>query len=382
MLMIVDVKMPKGSYSCDKCPSVFTQHAALVRHQGNHALSESIPAQESGTEQSFKLSSHRNGAIMRCTTCDLAFTTVGKYQSHMGKYHGKALECEDCDKRFTLPNALKRHRLTQHTQFPRRCDECGHFCKTKEEFIDHLKDAHDMDDGLSSEIVPCEVCGALIKGKGSLLTHMKNMHEVAKETFSCDVCGKVLKNKYSLEYHKRSHTGEYPFRCDECGRGFMTRKKMNQCKNNHAGIFRLRCTLCDFRTNDDASFKRHRQTHSTEKPFICPVCAHTSAHVGALGSHIRKCHKLTVLQAEITSRRTRFGVPMTDEEIAEHKKKAEHAEKVQETCRLRENEPGYIHPNHSSAIKINKKKPAADDESHEGPPTLYPPPSRILYPYF
>ena len=377
--------MPRGSYNCDKCPSVFSNYTTLIRHQESHALSESVASQGNETE-GLKLSAHRDGAIMRCTTCDLAFTTVGVYQMHMKKYHDKALECEDCGMRFTLPNGLKRHRLTNHTQFPRRCDDCGHLCTSKEEFIKHMEEVHDS--GLDVEMVPCEQCGSLFRGHLSLKIHMKNQHEEDKQTYPCDLCGKVLKNKYNLEYHMKSHTGEYKFRCDECGRGYMTRKKMLRCKNNHAGIFMYKCTMCDFKTNCDKSYKRHQGSHSTEKPFICPVCInHTCSHVGALSSHIRKSHKMTLLQAEMISRRTRLGVPMTDADIEVAKQKAEVAEKSLETFRNREMAPGYIHPNHSRPNTGDKKsgvksQPPGDDESNDGPPTLYPPPSRLLYPYF
>ena len=184
----------------------------------------------------------------------------------------------------------------------------------------------------------------------------------------------------------KSHTGEYKFRCDECGKGYNSQKKLTICKNNHAGIFNLRCTLCDFKTNCAQNYRRHLATHSTEKPFICPICAHTSTHVGALSSHIRKCHKLTLTQAEVLSKRTRLGAPMTDTEIEEVKRRGDISLKGADTVRSREISTGYS--SNSSINKINKKttpvksQPPGDDESNDGPPTLYPPPSRLLYPYF
>jgi uncharacterized C2H2 Zn-finger protein len=52
----------------------------------------------------------RDGRTMRCMRCDLAFTTHGIYRLHMQKFHKKAFPCEECAKRFTLPNTLVKHR--------------------------------------------------------------------------------------------------------------------------------------------------------------------------------------------------------------------------------------------------------------------------------
>ena len=47
--------MPKGHYQCDKCPTVFSVHASLIRHQEAHRLSESVPSLGNETEKGLKL---------------------------------------------------------------------------------------------------------------------------------------------------------------------------------------------------------------------------------------------------------------------------------------------------------------------------------------
>ena len=330
--------------------------------------------------------SFQDGVIMRCTHCDIAYNTIGMYTHHMKKYHEKALSCEECGKNFTMPNALKNHRLSFHTQFPRECDECGHYCATKKLFKIHREEVHGQ--GAALHPVPCEICGKVLKNKYSLKLHVQLIHDKKPREYPCDQCGKVLKSKASLEYHKKVHTGEYPYRCDECGNGHMTEKKMMDCKNTHAGIFRYHCPHCDYKTNKDKAIKRHISIHSDVKPFICPLCQnHQTANVGNLSGHIRKAHKMTLIQAELIAKRNRFGHPMTDEDIEIAKQKMERAENAQETTRLRTDNPyglnNVIRPNKkpNAADAIIKTQPA-DESSNDGPPTLYPPPSRLIYPYF
>ena len=150
---------------------------------------------------------------MRCAKCDLAYATHGMYRLHMQQYHDKALTCEECGKKFTLPNSLNKHRLNYHTSFPKTCDDCGQFCATKQEFVVHLANAHGQ--GIQENTVPCEICGKLVKNKYVLKQHVRLVHERKGGEFPCDQCGKIMKSKASLEYHSKVHTGDYAYRYEE-----------------------------------------------------------------------------------------------------------------------------------------------------------------------
>ena len=204
--------MPKGNYQCDKCSCSFRVYSALERHIEAHLLSASVPNPVTHDQEisGLQTSDLKDGAIMRCTKCDLAYNTYGMYRLHMQQYHEKSLNCEECGKKFTLPNTLKKHRLNYHTSFPKTCDACGQFCATKEEFKAHLASVHG--EGVRENTVPCEICGKMVKNKYILKQHVKLVHEKKGGEFPCDQCGKVMKSKASLEYHSKVHTGEYAFR--------------------------------------------------------------------------------------------------------------------------------------------------------------------------
>jgi len=270
---------------------------------------------------------------MRCAKCDLAYATHGMYRLHMQQYHEKALTCEECGKKFTLPNSLNKHRLNYHTSFPKTCDDCGHFCATKQDFVAHLANAHGQ--GVQPNTVPCEICGKLVKNKYVLKQHVRLVHEKKGGEFPCDQCGKIMKSKASLEYHSKVHTGDYAFRCDECGNGYMRFDQMLDCKNTHAGIFKFHCTHCEYKSNKSKAFKNHITIHSTEKPFICPICNHPSNTTTNLNNHIKKVHKITLCQAERLAKKTRFGHSMTDDDLEHNRTMLERGEKILDTKKLR-----------------------------------------------
>ena len=209
------VRVPMGNYQCDKCSSSFKLYAALERHMEAHMLAATARPEDKQDELAdrgigLKTNEIRDGVMMRCIKCDLVYSTRGMYQQHMKQYHSKQMACEECGKRFTLPNSLNTHRLNHHTSFPKDCEDCGQYQATKKEYQDHMKKAHGQGGG--DPAVPCEICGKLVKSKYSLKSHVKLVHEKGGAEFPCDKCGKVLKSKGSLEYHSKVHTGEYKFR--------------------------------------------------------------------------------------------------------------------------------------------------------------------------
>ena len=58
---------------------------------------------------------------------------------------------------------------------------------------------------------------------------------------------------------------------------------------------------------------------SAAKPWICPICQHTSSTTSNLNNHIKKVHKVTLCQAEMMTKRSRYGRDMTEDEIEQNR---------------------------------------------------------------
>jgi len=220
---------------------------------------------------------------------------------------------------------------------------------TAKDLYEHLQSHSQTFMGKTS---PCEICGKLLKNKYSLKAHVEAVHEKKKGgEFACDMCGKILKSKASLDYHKRSvHTQEYPFRCEICGKGYIKYNRMVNCINNHQGIYKYRCPECDYKTNKLLQFKEHVNSHTGEKAYFCPVCHHQSNGTKNLGCHTKQVHKLTLCQAEVAYKTTRFGLPMTDDQIEEMKSRmsslSSYDQKIMKDLRLNKKNEGTAPAEH------------------------------------
>ena len=58
---------------------------------------------------------------------------------------------------------------------------------------------------------------------------------------------------------------------------------------------------------------------SAAKPWICPICQHTSSTTSNLNNHIKKVHKVTLCQAEMMTKRSRYGRDMTEDEVEQNR---------------------------------------------------------------
>jgi len=315
-------KYPKGPFFCEKCPQVFQKYPGFVSHVNAHELSVNSSknkTESDSLETEYKLTELRDGVVMKCDKCDLAYSTFQTYKNHMDQFHKKSLSCEDCGLKFTLKNTLVKHKIDYHSVYPKKCDQCPQVLMTAKEFYEHLQ-SHGKD--FIGKTAPCEICGKMLKNKYILKSHVESVHEKKSGEYACDECGKILSTKASLEYHRKSvHTQEYPFTCELCGKGFIKYNRMVTCVNNHHRIYKYRCPQCEYKTNKLLQFKEHMNSHTKEILFFCPVCNQQSNGTKNLGCHTKQVHKLTLCQAEIMHKTNRFGGPMTEEQIEEMKHK-------------------------------------------------------------
>lgn len=89
--------------------------------------------------------------------------------------------------------------------------------------------------------------------------------------YECEFCKRLFVNNCELKKHRRTHTGDKPYRCDVCDKGFAQKGNLNI----------------------------HKRIHTKEKPFECSVCGEKFNHKSNLKYHVNKRHpdmeKMTII---------------------------------------------------------------------------------------
>ena len=82
----------------------------------------------------------------------------------------------------------------------------------------------------SNGLYPCDRCDKQFSKPSSLARH-KYEHSGIRP-FACDQCSKSFKHKHHLTEHKRLHSGEKPFCCTKCGKRFSHSGSYSQHMNH------------------------------------------------------------------------------------------------------------------------------------------------------
>uniref|UniRef100_A0A8C3MLB8 Uncharacterized protein n=1 Tax=Geospiza parvula TaxID=87175 RepID=A0A8C3MLB8_GEOPR len=96
----------------------------------------------------------------------------------------------------------------------------------------------------------------------------------ARKSHACDTCGKAFRDVYHLKRHRLSHTDERPFQCPVCQQRFKRKDRMASHVRSHQGHVHkpYACGHCGKSFSRPDHLNSHvRQVHSTERPFKCQV---------------------------------------------------------------------------------------------------------------
>lgn len=182
---------------------------------------------------------------------------------------------------------------------PFNCPKCdGHFYMEKHHFQDHLKSHFP-----TTEIFICDYCSKFTKRKTIILHHMQKhcattIVTAAKsprtkcKQFICDACNKTFRDKYTLSMHvTRGHNREW--RCPYCKDDaiFANSNDLRQHKNDVHGGNHFACDHCAKTFSERKIFKRHLDTHKTERNHLCTECGRSFGNVRSLRLHRQRIHE-------------------------------------------------------------------------------------------
>jgi len=133
----------------------------------------------------------------------------------------------------------------------------------------------------------CSKCDKVLKNRGALRTHMKT-HTAGAQ---CPICNKTFSNSRSLEFHIASHSTAT---CEICGmliKGGSTSNLKAHMKTHQTNRERTKsCDICGKLFFRDTHVRKHKLTHSAERPFACDKCELTFKLDYSLKRHLEESH--------------------------------------------------------------------------------------------
>ena len=228
------------------------------------------------------------------------------------------LYCEECGKRFSRKDHLKRHSLTHTGEKPHICDICGsrysrgdalHLhkvtCQLRHESASELltitgksegktleKVSHLLFDKVVDCIWGCKLCYSIFETEIELENHRASLHSSSSEKygshwvtslskFKCPNCEKLLKTKhliwfiYHMEKCKRGHSSPETqlFLCHICSKSFHSKPSLKMHVNYvHTEERPHVCGVCNKSYKIRSELNQHILTHSENFNYSCETC--------------------------------------------------------------------------------------------------------------
>ena len=268
------------------------------------------------------------GLGQECPQCGLRFKDL---KSHMIKKHKDSfIKCSDCDMKFSSQLKLKKHMRkiheAQHETEHCLCSLCGKTLIGRSNFKKHEREKHGIDNinrkrNAKPQLIECTKCNTefetvrllhdhvvtcqgenkefpctkceLTWANGPVLNmHLKKDHQVG-EIFTCHICGRSLKRKLSVDSHiKIEHEGKREHVCHLCGTGFPRAQGLKfHIQRVHEKSGRYACEYCDFKTVAQLKLDIHvNEVHTKAVKYPCRECNFFCFRRGGLLAHVKTVH--------------------------------------------------------------------------------------------
>ncbi|RVE53851.1 hypothetical protein evm_001513 [Chilo suppressalis] len=115
----------------------------------------------------------------------------------------------------------------------------------------------------------------------------KGRKKPSNKVHPCDVCEKVFQTGYELKKHRRTHTGERPYMCTTCGKTYTQLGHLSIHQLSHKGIKNFNCGECGSSFYRKADLDRHEKAHRGIKPHTCEICSKSFTQKNNLVMHIK-----------------------------------------------------------------------------------------------
>ena len=103
----------------------------------------------------------------------------------------KSTQCPDCDRKFYISSAFRKHMKDVHFGFRHNCEECDKSFSTKFNLKYHVNAIH------RGETFICNICKTNFNHKEKLVDHVKIVHEDFR--YKCENCEKEFVTSGGLQ---------------------------------------------------------------------------------------------------------------------------------------------------------------------------------------
>lgn len=132
----------------------------------------------------------------------------------------------------------------------------------------------------------------------SIATSSTNSNEppAKKGPHKCPICSKVFTNWLPFRRHRQEHLNEKPFVCKLCRESFNFEEnlKLHEMMHEAESSGCLKCRVCEVKFLRFASFKNHLRVHEKDELCVCQECGDEFSTMAMLKSHIGKLLQLIV----------------------------------------------------------------------------------------
>ncbi|XP_058176265.1 zinc finger protein 91-like [Anopheles ziemanni] len=197
-------------FCCDVCGETFVKDYLLKKHL------------------SFHLAKHQK--LNFCEECNRSFATPAALRCHRQTYHGEVANwiCEICAKGFDSRSMLDKHVPTHSaegkTELKHQCERCKRWLRNKKSYQQHRVRCH-----MNAGPVKCPFCGKESKNSVALRAHI-HLHHADRPEHACSFCEKRFKTALRLREHEATHTGTVLYKCPWCPRTFACGSNMYKHK--------------------------------------------------------------------------------------------------------------------------------------------------------
>ncbi|XP_065352635.1 zinc finger protein 236-like [Cloeon dipterum] len=289
-----------GPHKCKVCQMELRTWALKRRHELRHLLDKPFP----------------------CKDCHMSFNHEANLLLHEGSHHeGPIWTCPLCERKFKRLAGYKAHTLVHDKEESITCEACGDEFPTEKYLELHMEEKHANPEE-SGEIVisyECNICKNIFNTCAAFKAHMKDHNKLEQSlkvtqlrkgspnkksgAHKCPLCDKRFNKPSLLKRHRATHSGEKPFKCDLCPRGFSQKGSLLLHMYLHRGEKPHACNFCTASFSQKGNLRSHiARTHAIQKSgeplYQCHQCPCKFRKIGSLNTHVTKNHSTHIKPPE------------------------------------------------------------------------------------